>query len=171
MYEVSNLGRVRRVAAGPGTYPGRVLATPIPKPTSPGNERNAYPRACLQQAERGQIALKVHRLVALAFIGPPPEGKPFVNHKNGVKRDNRLENLEWCSAAENSAHSVASGFQPAGVELPQSKLTDEGVVCAVILRLAGWKGKEIARRLGVSTVTANKAASGRSWRHVFGGAS
>ena len=61
---------------------------------------------------RQQVATKkykIHRLVALAFLGPAPEGKPEVAHGDGNPANNRLENLRWASSKENTADCVRHG--------------------------------------------------------------
>jgi hypothetical protein len=76
------------------------------------SEHKGYRRVALSEANKRQI-YPAHRLVAEAFI-PNPESKPFVNHRDGNKRNNVVQNLEWCTASENQAHSVAMGRNGSG---------------------------------------------------------
>lgn len=54
---------------------------------------------------------RVHRLVAKAFL-ENPENKEYVNHKDGNKRNNSLDNLEWSTAGENTTHAIINGLKP-----------------------------------------------------------
>ena len=57
------------------------------------------------RSEYDRKKCSVHRLVALAYI-PNPDNKPFINHKNGIRDDNRIENIEWCTPSENNLHYI-----------------------------------------------------------------
>lgn len=79
----------------------------------------------------------IHRLVAQAFIGPPPKGKPQVNHKNGIKDDNYYKNLEWCDNSENQEHARETGLRkpndkgwdyPHGIAINQLELGTSNVI-------------------------------------------
>ncbi len=104
---VSNTGRVkstdRMAFNGKGFYhkKERILKTQI--------SRNGYEIVRIT-TPNGKKTLKVHRMVAIAFIDNPL-GKEQVNHINGDKTDNRVVNLEWCDNSENQKHAYATGLQ------------------------------------------------------------
>lgn len=97
-YEISTLGNVRRLPRM--SVDGRKLKGRLLKGYT---NSTGYHVVHLCGLEQNKI-LQVHRLVALTFLDPV-EGKTDVNHKNGVKNDNRLENLEWCDDHDNVLHS------------------------------------------------------------------
>lgn len=135
-------------------------------------DASGYPVVHLFDGMRRQPVL-LHRVVAMVFLGPPPTGRPQVNHKNRDKLDASAGNLEWCSPSENMRHEVAAGAyrrEPprlSGDDHPRRKLNSDAVR-NIHHRLAQSQSHEtIAKGLGVSQSTVSRIASGRIWRDVY----
>lgn len=158
-YEVSDLGNIRRSCPGPGTKIG--------KPVKPINRGHGYVSVMLSKNANKEV-IQVHRIVVETFIGSIPPEKQ-VNHKNGRKADNRLENLEIVTPSENQYHASANGlFHPSrGEHRPMAKLTDDAV--RQIRHLAQTTNMfqyEIASLFGVAPCCVGEILRGKRWKHV-----
>lgn len=103
LYQASNLGRVKRLARYDGN--GNWIQ---PRLLKKDLSRDGYYRICLTKDKKEKNVM-VHRLVLWAFV-PIQENKPHCNHINGIKTDNTLKNLEWCTPSENWWHAWNLGL-------------------------------------------------------------
>ena len=151
-YQVSNLGRVRSLGkyrknfltGGYSYHKGKILKNIL--------NRKGYYYITLYKNGKA-IKKTIHRLVATAFIANT-KNKPQVNHINGIKTDNRVENLEWCDSRENRIHAFKIGLQKSGEERKTAKLTQKQ---ADEIRKEYTSGKiskrQLAEKYGVSEGT------------------
>lgn len=150
-YEVSDYGRMYSSKAHNGQQ-GRIL--------KPRISRNHVAAMFWQDGKR--YYRYVHRLVLMAFVGPPPEGMSGA-HLDGDPFNNHVSNLAWVTHAENMAHMVAHGTRLKGERAPGSKMTQEQVDEARELARQGWTRWEIAPLYGVSAITIYSLLTGRHW--------
>lgn len=153
-YEVSDVGRVRRIKeCGTGRRAG-----PIPRSLNPHFDRDGYKRIELRSNCKGRILL-VHRLVLAAFVGPCPDGLQ-VNHKNGVRDDNRIQNLEYVTPSENNRHS----YRILKKKHWKAKLTEEQAASIRRLLAEGHAIGALSSRFVVSRSTISLIKLGKIWR-------
>jgi hypothetical protein len=111
-------------------------------------------------------ARRVHRLLAVAFI-PNPGNKKQINHKDGNKLNNSLENLEWCTLVENVKHAYATGLMFTGkVPFRKDKKLDEHKVREIKALSNTISKAELSRRYGVCPSVIGRIVSGDAWAHV-----
>lgn len=160
LYQVSSSGRIKRLhrITNGFNWPSMILSTYH-------NNVTGYIKVGLKIPKGKQINHSVHRLVAKAFI-PNPENKSDVNHINGIKSDNRIENLEWCTESENGKHAFRIGLKkPTRI----CKLTESDVLFIRSKYIPGkMDGVMIHREFfkHVSYQAIKEVISKRTWAHI-----
>jgi hypothetical protein len=160
-YQASSYGQIRSIGMNARQ-----------KVLRPGLGNGGYLRVRLSPNVQKHLA--VHRLVWEAFRGAIPTGRE-INHRNGIKADNRLVNLEIVSHAGNMWHAVHSGLiDPKGgtqtilfgEDNPSAKLNRELVVLIRDLSSGGLSAAAIARQLGLKYRTVHHVVAGTYWSKV-----
>lgn len=152
-YEISNIGNLRSIDRLVDHYKGG-------KRLYKGTDKNlrlnkdGYFR-CNLKNEGKRYDFTIHRLVAIAFL-EKPKGKDIINHINGIKTDNRVENLEWCNESENSIHAVKE-------RLIKTKLTDDEALEILNSKLSNRK---LASIYGVNHTIIWRIKNKKAYKHL-----
>jgi len=153
-YLISNLGAVKSIK---------------PKPMLLKQQKNriGYMDIVIRNSEQKKIHRFVHRLVAEAFI-PNPNKKPQVNHIDGNKQNNRVDNLEWATSKENIGHAISIGIRNTqGERNPFSKTAEETVLKIRELYNTGkYFNRELSKMFNMPISTVEHITSRRRWKHL-----
>lgn len=153
-YSVSDTGKVRRDTSVTSAKAGRLIKQ--------HKTRDGYMQVGLHVAGRS-VTYRTHRLVYAAFNGPIPEGL-VIDHLDGNPANNRLDNLEAVSTAEN----VRRGFQRPGRQPTGAKLTATHVVEIREARARGELLRTLSEEYSVSLEQISNIVRGKAWSHVGG---
>ena len=163
VFQISNLGRVKSLTRHVNTYrKGRTVKSIIRK-------QKKHPSGYLYiglRKNNHNYTFKVHRLVAKAFV-PNPENKPEVNHKKGIKIDNRYFELEWNTSKENSKHKIENGLYTSvkGIDHYCAKLTEQDVL--EIREIGSSKTqRELSKKYNIHHSKISSILNRKSWSHI-----
>lgn len=164
LYQIPSCGRVKSLSRV--SFSGKSLKTKILRL---GTHRQGYLGVNLYSQNNKKYFL-VHRLVAEMFIfNPDPELFIEVNHKNGIKGNNCVDNLEWVSPSENHRHAYRKGLRSTlfGETQGNSKLTEEQVIkIKMLLKEGTLTQRKIAELFGVYNTTISAINTNKTWSHV-----
>jgi len=138
------------------------------------NDIHGYYILTCRPEPKHQVNVRVHRAVAEAFLGKCPDGL-VVNHKDGNKKNNNIENLEYITSSENNQHAYDIGLKVAnmdqvikkGDEHYNSQITEQQAI--EILKFhyrTGFGCRKVAKFFGVSRGVTGNLLANRSWKHI-----
>lgn len=158
-YSISNLGRVRPTIISKYSKNKAEFLTPVPSP-------RGYLFVSLY-ANGKQYSGFLHRMVALAFHGEPPKGKPYALHKNDRQTDNRASNLYWGAESDNWRDRQKNGIDLKGERNGRAKLSEDDVKAIRQLYAKGnISQQEIANRYNVHQTRISHIISRKHWAHI-----
>lgn len=150
-YSVSTEGRVRNNSTG--------------YVTKGSPDKDGYLRVSIVVWDTRKT-IKVHRLVAEAFLCDPPKEKTQVAHINGNPSDNRLDNIRWSTVTENNRDKAIHGTQTRGAAQHKAKLTDDIVRSIRSMAARGVSQGRIAKEFGITKGNVQFVVHGKTWKHV-----
>lgn len=153
-YEVSNLGRVRRV-----------------KILQPTKKKHGYMQISLVDSAGRRKSHRLHRLVAEAFV-PNPDGKPQVNHRDENPENNRADNLEWATAQENTNYGGRTARAAAKNGSKTPVLQIDRKTLAVVAEFQSQSAAATATGISAASINAclrgkQRSAGGYLWRYKY----
>jgi hypothetical protein len=157
-YEVSECGDVRRISTGT-RLKGHINA-------------DGYPEYAIRTANGRKLHMTAHRMVAYAFIGPPPSPNHEVAHNDGSRLNCHFNNLRWATPTENQGDRKAHGNGPVGEGNGRAKITDADVVRirreyrAIKRPGSGRLVAELDEKYGLCRSAILDIAMGRTWSHI-----
>jgi hypothetical protein len=153
LYQASNLGRIKSYPK-PNFKCFRIL-----------KHKDSKGYSSLNMCKNKKvIALKVHRLIAITFI-PNPENKPDVNHKKGIKKDNRVTELEWNTKLENNIHAYRTGLKKPkkSIDCNFSKLS-ENQIKQIKENKDNLNQRELGELYNVSQSNISNILNNKTWK-------
>lgn len=157
-YEVSDLGRVRRVISRTCSKAGAIINGHV------GKHGYIYFNVTIDGKRK---SIKHHRLVCEAFHGPAPTPAHVVAHCNGNRLDNRAANLRWATTKENHSDRYAHGTNPAGSRNGRATLCEAQIAeIRRLYSLVGRSAQALAEQYETPVSTMQKIVRRETWKHV-----